>query len=203
MDSSPVFAVPFSNDVGLQSSQSPVRLFTELMNLEHRIHQVGNAFGLLMINLILIIAFSEQWIYRDEPCPLCLLQRIAFIMIGLCLCMNLKNGVKPAHYGLMILSALTGFAVALRQLFLHLTPGDKGYGPLFFHLHLYTWSLIVYALLLGGIAVGLLLEKGLFNISPSKGRFVPVLMYSFLILILMNGISTLFECGIRICAANP
>ncbi|KTD21035.1 disulfide bond formation protein B [Legionella londiniensis] len=169
---------------------------------QNKLHVWANIAGLVLINFILIAAFIDQLLHHDLPCPLCLLQRIAFVAVGLCLSMNLKLGIKASHYGLMILSALLGFAVALRQIFLHISPGDPGYGPLFFNLHLYTWSAIIFFIIIGLAAIGLLLEKGF---GPKASFNFPTLSLTvfFLLLILANGISTLLECGFLICPSNP
>ena len=170
--------------------------------MQNKIHVWGNILGLTAINLILILAFIDQLFHHDLPCPLCLLQRIAFVAVGVCVCMNLKIGVKASHYGLMIFLTLLGFAVALRQIFIHLSPGDPGYGPLLFNLHLYTWSAIAFFILFGLIAIGLILDKGIgHTTSLHYPAFILTLL--FLLLILANGISTLLECGFLVCPANP
>ncbi|AHE67960.1 disulfide bond formation protein B [Legionella oakridgensis] len=173
------------------------------MMTQHKLHLVGNRIGLIIVSFILIFAFADQLFRHDIPCPLCLLQRIAFVGIGLCCCMNLKCGIKPSHYGLMLLSAVLGFAISLRQLFLHMAPGDPGYGPLLFNLHLYTWSAVGFFIILGLIAIAMLLEHGFSDTLIPLGKPTLLLMGGFLILILANGISTFIECGVLICPDNP
>lgn len=173
------------------------------MNIMLKPHLQGNRVILLSVCLVLAIAFVEQIFHQDPPCPLCLLQRVAFILIGLGACMNLKQRIRTPHYGLMILAALVGIAVALRQLWLHATPNDPGYGPLFLGLHFYTWSAIGYFFILSGIAIILLFEHELYNKSETMNGLTFIVMIVFLFLILGNVISTLIECGFQVCPANP
>ena len=169
----------------------------------NKIHQIANALGLLGVCIILLITFYQQLLYHELPCPLCLLQRLCFIGVGLCLCMNLKTSIKVEYYGLMILSALLGLVIALRQIFLHVSPGDLGYGSPLLGLYLYTWSAIGFGLIIGFIAISLLLKFSFKEryFLPKQGLYW--LMIFFLFLILANGISTFMECGFLICKDNP
>lgn len=171
---------------------------------QYKLHKIGSIIGLVLVCIVLLMAFGEQvYVPKDLPCPLCLLQRVAFIAVGLCLCLNLQEGVKTSNYGLMILSSLLGFAISLRQVFLHVTPGDPGYGPLVLKLHLYNWSAVAFFIILGVIAIALMLEYGFIPNPQPMGKPIKVLLLIFLILILANAISTLVECGLNICPANP
>ena len=172
------------------------------MNQNH-IHRLGNTIGLLIICSLLTTAFIDQLGRHDLPCPLCILQRICFIAVGLCLLMNLKNGIKPSHYGLMTLSAILGFLVALRQIYLHIMPHDPGYGNVILGFHMYVWSAIAYVLINGCVAIALLFEKGFSDRAQKLGGVQLSLMALFLILILANGISTFIECGLFVCPDNP
>lgn len=170
---------------------------------QHKIHQLGATLGLLFISALLVFAFYTQLINHDLPCPLCLLQRLCFIGVGLCLCMNLKEGIKISHYGLMILSALIGLGIALRQIFLHVSPGDVGYGSPLLGLFLYTWSAIGFVIIIGVVALALMFEQGFSESNAKLSRWHILLMGFFLFLILANGISTFIECGAFICKDNP
>ena len=170
---------------------------------QRKLHQFGNTLGLGLISIILAVAFIDQLIQHDLPCPLCLLQRVGFVAVGLCLCMNLKFGIKTTHYGLMILSALLGFFVALRQLSLHTMPNDPGYGSVLLGFHFYTWSAIAFCLIVVLIAIGLLFEAGFTDVPQKLSSAKMALMIFFLFLILANGISTLIECGLSVCPDDP
>lgn len=170
---------------------------------QNKFHVIGNLMGLVIIIIILAIAFIDQIFRHDVPCPLCLLQRTAFAGIGLCICMNLKEGIKSSHYGFMILTAILGFSLALRQAFLHTAPGDPGYGPPVFGLHFYTWSAIAFMFVIGFVAIGLFMEHAFMPQIKTINKSTLIAMVIFLGLILANGVSTLLECGLMICPDNP
>lgn len=176
---------------------------SETIMTQNRLHQWGNFFGLFLICIVLILAFYQQIVDHVPPCPLCLLQRVSFIGVGLCLCMNLINGIRISTYGLMALSALLGLGIALRQIFLHILPGDLGYGLPLLGLYLYTWAAISFVIIIGMIAIGLLFERGFNEHNSSPKRWTYILPSVFLLLILMNGISTFLECGFSVCKDNP
>ena len=70
-----------------------------------------NALGLIAVGAVLVIAFVDQLWFHDLPCPLCILQRAAFIAAGFGLALNLMFGPRPSHYGVMILGASLGAAM--------------------------------------------------------------------------------------------
>lgn len=173
------------------------------MNTQGKLHVIGNLLGLLVICIILGTALADQLLRHDLPCPLCLLQRIAYVAIGICMMMNLYLSIRPAHYGLMILATLFGLGVAVRQLTLHLDPGDPGYGfPVLGH-YLYTWSAIGFIIILILIAVALLLDRGVNIEYKIQHQGCKIIVAIFLLLILVNGISTFMECGPYTCPADP
>lgn len=173
------------------------------MITQNRFHVFANALGLLVICAVLILAFWDQFVAHEIPCPLCLLQRIGFIAVGLGLCMNLCLGIRPSHYGLIVASALLGLAVSVRQIYLHIAPGALGYGPLFLGLYLYVWAAIAFTLIIGLTAIALTLEKGFSPSNPPANRRIFPLIIVFIGLIFANTISTFFECGFKQCAENP
>ena len=74
--------------------------------------RVLNALALLGVTTILGLAFAWQFAYDEPPCPLCLLQRVAFMLAGVGLLLNLLiwNQHEPlgrlALGGLVILGAV-------------------------------------------------------------------------------------------------
>jgi len=143
---------------------------------------LGNIVLLLVINLVLTLAFLDQFINHDLPCPLCILQRMAFT------------------YGFAILFAILGLSVSLRQVLLHVAPGDLGYGDTFFHLHFYTWAFVGFVSLMISIAVLLIIPD-----HGTRGRhwFAQFVCLWFILLLVGNLISTLSICGLGACADNP
>ena len=101
---------------------------------------LGNQLALLAVIGVLSYAFVDQLYFGELPCPLCLMQRVGFVIIGFALVLNIRCGAHSAHYGWAILGGLVGMTVSLRQVFLHILPGDKGFGATFLELHFYTWA---------------------------------------------------------------
>ena len=174
------------------------------MNKQGGLHVLGNILGLMIVCAVLLFVFLDQLILHDLPCPLCLLQRISYIAIGLCMLMNLCLGFRASHYGLMVLATLLGMAVSVRQVYIHLLPGNPpGYGIAFFGQFLYTWSAISFILIMVLIAVALIFDRGLNSSYKIQHSGLKILIALFLFLILANGISTFMICGPYICPDSP
>lgn len=163
---------------------------------------IGGAFG---ICIALAVAFYYQIVKHELPCPLCLLQRIGLIISGFGFLFNACVGVRNLHYGMVIMgSVLTGI-MASRQVFLHIMPGDTGYGSALIGLHFYTWALISSVVIIAFTAVVLAISEMKFAAEPLTPS--PVLVHFtgwvFLLLVLANLVSTILECGYGQCADNP
>jgi hypothetical protein len=103
----------------------------------------------------------------------------------------------------MLLQGLLGLTIATRQIYLHLSPGNPGYGDPFLGFYFYTWSAIIFIFIMGFIAIALLLSQGLDPQFKTSNKWIIALMCVFLLLILANGISTFLECGPHICPDDP
>lgn len=173
------------------------------MNLQ-RITFSLNTLALSVITAILGGAFVEQLVFGELPCPLCLLQRAGLIAVGLGFLLNLRFGIQPIHYGVTLLGALVGAATSVRQILLHIAPGDPGYSKAVFGFHLYTWSFISFVGVMVGVAVLLCFTDRYQSGRPiSPGRIGGLVMMAFLIIVLGNVVSTLLECGLTQCADDP
>ncbi|MFS8036820.1 disulfide bond formation protein B [Xanthobacter sp. AM11] len=168
-----------------------------------------NALGLLAVGAVLVAAFVDQIAFNDLPCPLCILQRAGFLGVAAGLALNVKFGPRPSHYGVMLLSALAGGAVSMRQTLLHIIPGEGAYGDAFFGLHFYAWALILFIVCIAGTAVLLLFDRQFEppGTAPVRRRgllpFGAVTIVLALLLALANGGSTVIECGGGLCPDNP
>lgn len=161
---------------------------------------LGNQLTLTVIIGMLSYAFIDQIYFGELPCPLCLMQRIGFVIIGFSLVLNIRCGTHSAHYGWGIIGGLAGMMVSLRQVLLHVLPGDAGYGATFLELHFYTWAFVGYVGLLAGLAILLMLPN---RDVRSRSFFSNALIIIFILLVAANLISTLLECGIGPCADDP
>ncbi len=168
-----------------------------------------NLIALFLLALPLLGAFSIQLIMHELPCPLCLLQRVGMLGVAVGIFMNLRFGMHPAHYGISIISALIGAAVATRQILLHIVPsadGVTGFGDPVLGLHLYTWSLIVFLSSIAGIALLMALMKWGEELNTQKTKlfkYEKIALSLFLLLALANSASAYLECGFEPCPENP
>ncbi|MEY4505012.1 MAG: hypothetical protein RL154_1309 [Pseudomonadota bacterium] len=161
-----------------------------------------NTLGLYALSAILGTALSVQLIAGEMPCPLCLLQRMAFIGVGIGLTLNLTNGLKTSNYGIIVVSALLGMAMSTRQVLLHIVPPDLGYGEPLLGMHLYTWGLIAFFLitLISGV---LLFLDSQFMAKTTKDKFGDYAVKLFGLVIATIMVLAFLESGFAECPDNP
>jgi disulfide bond formation protein DsbB len=165
-----------------------------------------NALGLYGVALVLAAAFAAQLWLGELPCPLCLLQRVAFALLAIGPIMNVRFGPRPSHYALSLLAAAIGATVAMRQVLLHVMPGDPGFGSALLGYHYYTWAFIGFAAAIVLIAAMLLFD-GQFADAETKpmpaGAFAHIAVWLVIALTALNVVATLLECGFGACPDNP
>ncbi len=165
-----------------------------------------NALGLIAVDTLLVIAFVDQLWFRDLPCPICILQRAGFVAAGFGIALNLLFGPRPSHYGMTIVGAAVGAALALRQILLHIVPGSGSYGNAVFGMHLYSWAFIGFVLMIIGSAVLLLDDRQFARSEPWSNRLdvLPLTaLVTFIVLAVGNIFSTLLLCGAGFCPEAP
>jgi disulfide bond formation protein DsbB len=118
---------------------------------------------ILVVCFVLSGSLAYQFTLCELPCPLCVLQRLSFLLACVGSLGVLRNpaplGKIPGQargFVLCIFASFIGAVVSIRQVLLHIVPPDSGYGPPVFGLHLYTWALIVFCCLILSSAFGLL-----------------------------------------------
>ena len=163
-----------------------------------------NALALYAIAGVLVAAFAMQFALGDLPCPLCLLQRAFFCALAVGPILNLRHGPHPLHYGLSMLAAMAGAAVSVRQILLHILPGDPGYGTAIFGLHYYTWAFILFVVAMLAITVMMLFERQFAPAEKPQPAVAAMLAVWLVIgLTLANVASTVAICGFAACPDNP
>ncbi|TNF67513.1 MAG: disulfide bond formation protein B [Gammaproteobacteria bacterium] len=172
-----------------------------------------NIIDILGIIIVLIIAFYFQFIFNELPCPLCLLQRLGLLAICFGFLLNIHYQPRPSHYALSILAAIITAMTAMRQILLHIEPGDQGYGSAVLGLHMYTWVFIFAALAIIYIAIILSiprqyhLKKDSEKVVKPKNKllrtFTSIAFLLFIALLIANIISLYLECGLKECPDNP
>jgi len=170
--------------------------------------------GLFGINAILLVAFAEQIYFHDLPCPLCLLQRVGYIAAGMGLALNLRFGVRPSHYAIILFGALLGGVISARQSLLHIVPGSGAYGREILGMHMYVAAFVGFVAIVVAVACMLLFDCQFFQRTDSEapteqqsphslGGVSMVAVALFAVLTLGNAVSTALECGAGLCVANP
>ncbi len=164
-------------------------------------------FEIVAICGVLLGAFWIQFVEQEYPCPLCIIQRMAMMLCMLGPAMIVMDGLRDrdiptptvlAGYGMSILGAIVGLAASSRQVLLHIMPGDPGYGEPVAGLHLYTWSLIVFLVVLGFSGMRLILFHAI-RPQRGEGRGLAVgVLWLLGVVIAANTIAVFFEAGIHL-----
>jgi disulfide bond formation protein DsbB len=91
--------------------------------------RAGYAFGFLVCAGLLGFALYLQYVQNQEPCPLCILQRVAFIaMMAVFLVAALHGPARRGaivYSGILLVVAAAGASVAGRQVWLQMLPPDR------------------------------------------------------------------------------
>ena len=175
-----------------------------------RIARIINVLALFALIGVLAGSLHLQLGVGEQPCPLCLVQRSAMIGLAVGPIMNLLWGIRPAHYAISILAAVAGAAGSIRQILLHIQPGDPGYGPAVFGLHLYTWAFITFVIAIVGCSAMLLWSA---PFQPDDDgirherrwfRIIALTAITWSLLdLLVIAISVIPECGLGMCPDDP
>ena len=167
---------------------------------------------------VVLSAFYIQFAMGEFPCPLCMLQRYGMFLSSLgalFVIMQARRGeLTTARYaqglGMGLIGVLAGASVSVRQILLHIKPGDEGYGDPVLGIHLYTWAFITFVIGIAGCAI-LLLFRGQFEAGDTgvlreRGwlRLFTIAIITWVTLNLaMLGIGVLPDCGLGMCPTDP
>ena len=166
----------------------------------------ANSAAMLMVSTVLIGAFYFQFGLHEDPCPLCLLQRMGMMGVIFGLALNTFFGFRKEHFGVVILSAIVGSSFSIRQILLHVCPvaGEPtGYGTAVMGMHLYTWAVVIYvASILGSVVFLFLFKEEKKKAKRSPLTFEKVVFYLILFLVFVNIVATFFECNMGPCCEN-
>ncbi|MGD9501002.1 MAG: disulfide bond formation protein B [Methyloceanibacter sp.] len=178
--------------------------------------RILNFVGAAALLGVLVGAYIYQFHFRELPCTLCLLQRLAMIGVAFGAVMNLVLGPDPRHYGVCLVSAAFGITVSTRQTLLHINPYfntetgeptlEAATNPAFGHavlgLDLYVWGVVIFAtvILTTGIA---LFFRGQF--APARqdsqwlDRLAAIGVGALFIAAATETVTAFMECGLGDC----
>ena len=159
-------------------------------------------------SFVMLSAFYIQFVEGEFPCPLCMLQRFGMILStagALLIVMQARRGtLTTAKYsqglGMGLLGALIGGAeVSVRQILLHIKPGDPGYGAPVLGIHLYTWALITFIIVIAYCGVQLVLAPRGIPQAPPEGSALrtlsTVIIWIFIGVVAANVVAIIFLEG--------
>ncbi|WP_423760052.1 disulfide bond formation protein B [Burkholderia sp. NLJ2] len=163
------------------------------------------------VNAVLLIAFYFQLAHGELPCSLCNLQRVAFMILGAGLLLNVwGEKPSPANYALSAVGALVGSLIGLMQMFLHVLPGTLPYGGAVLGMHMYTASYVVLTASIIYCVLMLAFQQRLQTIdvgTPSSGAarslFVKLAVALFAALVVGNLVSVFVETGFHALYSDP
>ena len=101
-----------------------------------------------------------------------------------------------AGFGMSILAAVGGMSVSARQVLLHIAPGDPGYGTPVMGMHLYTWALVVFIVVIVVSGATVLFEPRIQLPRPTRLRwFTRCTLGLFALIIAANVVAAILEAG--------
>ncbi|WP_018223402.1 disulfide bond formation protein B [Salinispora pacifica] len=152
---------------------------------------------------VLLGGFVVQFVTGDLPCPLCILQRMAMMLVAFgplyIIARTRRGDVRLADYamgyGMSIVAAVAGAAIAVRQILLHIVPPDPGYGSPLLGLHLYTWAFITFCVVLVFCGVSLIFARALVPRGVRFGWPSKVVCGLFLVIVAANLVVVFLQAG--------
>lgn len=164
-----------------------------------------NAGGILVLGLILALTTVDQAHRHNVACTLCIMQRIAFIGIAVGLSLNLRFGARASHYVIAILSAVAGAMIAARQVLMQITPDLRTHSAPPIEPVAYSWAVTLFASLIAGGALLMLIDRQKTSFHRRRRLSLTGIAALFVICVLtmVNGLSTLVECGAGSCPEEP
>lgn len=160
-----------------------------------------NVLWIFVLLGVLAGSLYVQFFLGELPCRLCTWQRMTMLFIVTGLLLNLKFGQNTRHYGLIIIFALFGCSVSIRQILSYIMPGDPGFGPAVLGLHMYTWAFLVFICSLIASAFMLIIGLDQNNENDLPPRLVKVVFAMAMITALLFSVSTFKQCGLAVCPA--
>lgn len=161
------------------------------------------------VGILSTAMFVFQFALGEMPCPLCITQRMAMMAASLgplyVIVQSLRGQLTETKFmvglGMASLGALVGAIMSIRQIELHILPGDPGYGTAIMGLHLYTWALITFVIVIAFAGLLMLFGHEFQPIAPEArwARTVAwIIVWAFVATIAINMVVVFFEEGFNL-----
>jgi disulfide bond formation protein DsbB len=152
--------------------------------------------------MVLLAGFAYQEMTGEDPCPLCLLERLAMIGIAIGALLDLRFGIRVEHYGLALLAAFGGSLVSLRQIALHICPGSPTFGSPVLGFSLYVWAFLVFTCSMFVVSIlSIMFGFSECHEDPHPwNNWGKVAFWIVAAIIVANIVTTLRICGLSPCA---
>jgi disulfide bond formation protein DsbB len=181
---------------------------------------LGSKFGWLLLHFFvwvlsvpLLGAFWVQFAWKEDPCVLCLLQRMCMILAGLGPVWILSQVAASSHqttatlwsrgFGVSVLAATLGLAISLRQILLHILPDDPGFGTPVLGYHLYSWAFGIFIVVLLCSGACMLFASALAPAASAgqRSKLTPITVGFFGLLIVGNTLVVSFNAAATLLTA--
>jgi disulfide bond formation protein DsbB len=167
------------------------------------------AFLVAYIGVLSGAMFYFQFAMNELPCPLCITQRMGMMLSSLgalyVLVQSLRGTLSASGFmtglGFSIVGALLGAFMSARQILLHIAPGDPGFGTAVLGLHLYTWALVSFIVVLVFAGVLLIFGTEFMPIAPTSAlarTVVWVIIWIFVATVAINLVVVFIEEGFNL-----
>ena len=156
-----------------------------------------NALALILVCVSLVVSLVWQGMSPGYACPMCTMQRMALVLAGMGLLLNVRLGPSPLHYAMTIVAALVGIAFSA---WLALQPAGQG-ARLLMGLRLHSWAFLVFGVL---VVFALLMQTldrrwGDNALKRTASLLGSMVMALFLIVALASAAGTTMDCGVSAC----
>lgn len=158
-----------------------------------------NALLILVLMGVILSAFYQEFTVQGNPCPLCLLQRIAMVGVATSTMMNLRFGIRIRHYALGLASAVFGASVSVRQILLHICPSFSEFGYPVLGYSLFTWAFFVFCSCVVAIIIFLFLYKPEQRKTVQMNGFEKFTFAVLALIVLVNLLIAFSLCGFGSC----
>jgi disulfide bond formation protein DsbB len=167
-----------------------------------QLQKFANVLWICVLCGVVLSGSVYQLIMHEDPCPLCLLERLGMMGTAVALLLNLRFGIRAEHYALAILASIGGRFVSLRQIALHICPQFPVFGTPVFGYDLYVWAYIVFncSVIAGAILLMIFGFTDPYNRGPSWDSWGKSAAGLLVCVLLINLITVFDLCGLSPCA---